>query len=160
MEYKLASQTETISNPPLGVQINVKLGRKLSDDEQWQISEACSKISQMLRINNTLADPIFQDSAKAERSLLLGLFPDRIYVREIPSEYHNLTPWFNITTKVGIIKIGWRERVINIDWSDSDVKIKSMDLFPDEDTTRGDQYIHAWGYEKAKEYIDKILANG
>ena len=85
-----------------------------------------------------------------------------------PNEYcscNRCTPWFNVNTEFGTIKIGWRKRVINIDWSSS---LKTLDvcgkkpkegvlsLFEKEDVTKGGTYIHAWGWEKAEEYLSKI----
>lgn len=68
-------------------------------------------------------------------------------------------PWFNVETEFGIIKIGWRKRVINIDWSGLDVLHANIySLFEDEDVTRGRSYIHAWGYEKAQEYLTSICS--
>lgn len=86
---------------------------------------------------------------------------------EISNEYCNCehcAPWFNITTQFGVIKIGWRKRVINIDWSklyDDTPELKSINskltnLFENEDTTKGQNYIHAWGAEKAQEYLKTI----
>jgi hypothetical protein len=63
-----------------------------------------------------------------------------------------------VTTSRGVIKIGWRSRVINIDWSESDIKGLAKELFPNENVTKEDQYIHAWGYDKAKEYISVLMA--
>lgn len=64
---------------------------------------------------------------------------------------------------IGRIKIGWRKRVINIDWTDTVVKLPGEELFADFDSTRSskwdkDRFIHAWGYEKAKVIIDRLLA--
>lgn len=83
----------------------------------------------------------------------------------IPNEYCNdinncsrCGCWFNVTTKFGIIKIGWRERVILIDWSNTfeKDKVNGKFLFQDEDVTTGTNYIHAWGYEKCVEYLEKL----
>ncbi len=78
--------------------------------------------------------------------------------KEIPNEYcgcERCSPWFLITTNFGVIKIGWRKRVINIDWSAlADSSIAS--LFEDESVTRGENFIHAWGLEKTQEYLSKI----
>jgi hypothetical protein len=65
-------------------------------------------------------------------------------------------PWYlaqvdNITP----ITIGWRKRVINIDWEESGKDLAG--LFTSEDVTKGSGYIHAWGYDKAAEYLSKIL---
>jgi len=65
------------------------------------------------------------------------------------------TPWFNINTQAtGRICIGWRNRVINIDWSDSDVNLQ--ELFEQEDVTKGPHFIHAWSKEDAIAYLIKI----
>lgn len=61
--------------------------------------------------------------------------------------------WFNVKTPYGTILIGWRKRVINIDWSDTGVSVPGV---PGEDVTCGDKYTHAWGEEKALEYLTKI----
>lgn len=67
-------------------------------------------------------------------------------------------PWFNVETEYGIIQIGWRKRVINIDWSnlnlDPDVDIGC--LFNNEDVTKLNNGIHAWGWDKAQDYLTRI----
>ncbi|MCK9273405.1 hypothetical protein M0P65_07755 [Candidatus Gracilibacteria bacterium] len=99
-----------------------------------------------------------------ENKELLNLFSDPIYVEEIPNGYCDKycckhLPWFDVTTKIGRIKIGWRKRVIHIEWTGTKNKINAKELFLDEDTTKFDKIIHAWSMEKAKEYIDKIIEN-
>lgn len=95
---------------------------------------------------------------------LKNLFTNAVYFKEIPNEYWRendpygwASPWFLVTTTKGVIKIGWRKRVIQIDWSQSDIESTANGLFPDENVTKFDRTIHAWGYEKAKEYLDRIL---
>src|SRR5271154_6091699 len=66
----------------------------------------------------------------------------------IVNGYHNCeydTPWYTVETNVGKIKIGWRKRVINIEWPDRDLSF----LFQKENVTQGAHFIHAYGYIKA-----------
>lgn len=66
-------------------------------------------------------------------------------------------PWFKVETEVGSITLGWRRSVININWSETSHTGKDiLQLFAAEDVTRGETYIHAWGVEKAIEYLSKI----
>lgn len=88
-------------------------------------------------------------------------FP-RVNLITIPNEYgpddpdYTKPPWFQ--AQVGQeppLKIGWRKRVINIDWEAS--KKNLLNLFDSEDVTKGPDYIHAWTTEKAAEYLAKII---
>jgi hypothetical protein len=103
-----------------------------------------------------------QNRAKKEKEQLIKLFPGLIYVEKIPNEYCSRyccrhRPWFIITTVVGRFKIGWRKRVIQIDWSDT-VGTKSVEeLFALEDVTKGSKYIHAWSLKDAGRYISDIM---
>lgn len=99
----------------------------------------------------------------AKNKELLKIFTQPIYVEEIPNGYCSRycckhLPWFIVTTSKGRIKIGWRKRVIQIDWTDSDIIATAEHLFLNEEVTKGPKYIHAWSIEKAKEYINKLLA--
>jgi len=49
--------------------------------------------------------------------------------------------------------------VINIDWSESDITADGKELFKDEGVTVGLHYVHAWGYQKAQQYIKMLLAS-
>jgi hypothetical protein len=82
-------------------------------------------------------------------------------LERIPNEYcgpkccpNNV--WCLVKVPHGKIKIGWRKRVINIDWKQTTVERQSADVTPD-DVTKGDRVIHAWGYDKMVEYIGKLL---
>ena len=137
-------------------------------EEQRLVSKFCEQIhTELLRIREK-NDPESIKAGQEEYENLIACFADYepIYVEKIPNQYHSdsvNSPWLIVTTKKGRIKIGWRKRVIKIDWSESDIKASPEILFPKEDVTKGDgrdsSYIHAWGYEKAKEYLNTILSS-
>lgn len=61
-------------------------------------------------------------------------------------------PWWLIITNAGVIRIGWRKRVIEIDWSDVG---RHVDVTNDEVTKDG-TLVHAWTYPKALEYLTTL----
>lgn len=86
---------------------------------------------------------------------------DTVHVKVIENQYSSdawywTSPWITVTTSQGIITIGWRKRVINIDWSQTTLCINGEELFKGENTTTATDYIHAWSYEKAVEYLKKL----
>lgn len=64
-------------------------------------------------------------------------------------------PWFLCHTPDGDIEIGWRKRVISIEWKEN-FKDFDISIFDSEDVTKWSRGIHAWGSEKAYEYIKKV----
>jgi hypothetical protein len=94
-----------------------------------------------------------------------GFEKEQFELIPIPNEYchdvENCTicaNWFNVSTEYGIIKIGWRKRVINIDWSNiNDILVCNGNIiFEDQETTKGENYVHAWGNDKCTEYLLKL----
>lgn len=75
----------------------------------------------------------------------------------IPNEYcsrpHCCPDWFSVKTEFGVIKIGWRKRVINIDWSETE---KDLETFFQDEVTKGKYFIHAWEYAKALQYLTTL----
>lgn len=61
-------------------------------------------------------------------------------------------PWYSVKTSIGTIKVGWRKRVIVLDWSDTNAKPD----FSADNVTQGDSYVHAYGYDKLTEYLRRI----
>lgn len=65
--------------------------------------------------------------------------------------------WFILTTAEGDIKIGWRKRVIQIEWLQNYKQFKFND--EKEDVTKefssSERYIHAWSVGKAIEYLKR-----
>lgn len=120
-----------------------------------------AKIQDKLMSKDLKLLKMFEDEIEELKNLFGS---EAIYTKQIENKYSDLgsfkfRKWLEVTTRKGVIVIGWRKRVVNIDWSRSDIKNTAHDLFPDEDVTKGDYYIHAWGINKAKEYIDVLLNN-
>lgn len=133
----------------------------------WGVAhDAVENVTNALMEAVIAADPVAQQRRVAERAQLLGLFRHHpIYVEEIPngydpnSAYLKHLPWFIVTTRVGRIKIGWRRRVIQIEWTDTRGTLTSGALFAAEDVTKEERLIHAWTVEKAQAYIDLIIGS-
>ena len=83
---------------------------------------------------------------------------EKFSVRETKNEYCTCiecSPWYEFAIpNFGIIKLGWRKHVINIDWFGTGKNFIS--LFESENVTKWEHGIHAWGKEKAIEYLSKI----
>ncbi len=167
-QYKSLLERSSIgSRGSFGIKIHVAcrpfVDFKTDDMDIWRVvDEAADKIEDIIRTKALAYDPAIQAEAAKEKADLLALFPSAIFVQPIPNGYCpkyccKHLPWFNVVTEVGVIQLGWRKRVINIDWTGVPRSLKSEELFPAEEVTKGDKYIHAWGYEKAKEYILTII---
>jgi len=71
-------------------------------------------------------------------------------------------PWILFHTIDGDIIVGWRKRVISIEWQENYKSFNLEELFKNENVTKwtgadGKRGIHAWGREKAYEYLTKVL---
>jgi hypothetical protein len=147
----------------IDVEITADVKRELTENDYRNASKIGEKIVNSLMEETYNIDPQNKIVAEKERTEILSVFGDRsIFVEEIPNGYCDRycckhLPWFIVTTTKGRIKIGWRKRVIHIDWEDSIIPDSAETLFPDQDVTKFDKGIHAWGIENAKVYIDKLL---
>ncbi len=85
--------------------------------------------------------------------------PERRYTFiPIPNEYCTCdvcASWYEVRVAgcKGFIKVGWRKRVINLDWSANGASV----TISDDDVTKGPSLIHAWGYDKLIEYLKVLL---
>jgi hypothetical protein len=151
VETAYPGQTITVS-------LNVGIDRDFNDDEKYYFSKIVHQVDEYLRKNTLWVTE--KDERDREKKNIIDLFDTPIYVEEIPNGYSDsyLNPWFIITTQKGRIKIGWRKRVINIDWTDSIITMTGYDVTNDE-VTRDKRYMHAYGYEKAREYLNTLLKN-
>lgn len=160
--YSLTSgQTTT------GVELYATIGRPLTENDHLAIAKAMDELQRELSAESSRLHPANIEWKAAWLRRAAEMFDaaklSPIYVREVDNEYcgPKCCPnrvWLLVTTRMGVVKIGWRKRVIEIDWSASDVTSTTEDLFAKEDVTKGERMIHAWGYEKATEYLTAIGA--
>ena len=59
------------------------------------------------------------------------------------------SPWWIIHTDGGVITIGWRKRVIAIDWQNT----KRRGIVTKDNVTKADDHVHAYSLIKALEYL-------
>jgi hypothetical protein len=165
LEYKLAHTSENWGDyGGLGIKILIAAGRELTRDDDYLLGHMAEQIHDGIMAQTIKLDPETAKNRAVERAEIIGLFPSPIFVEEIANGYCSRwcclqKPWFVVTTSRGRIKIGWRKRVLQIEWDGSTIKETADDLFPDEDVTKEGRLIHAWGYEKARKYIGVLLTN-
>ncbi len=154
-QYKIISGNAGMGSYSIGVNISVA-GIEPTEEEAKMIQDFGYEIYQKLYNLRIKRDPANIAAAAATVQKLKELFTNPIYVETIPNEYwgeSSATPWLMVTTDKGRIKIGWRKRVISIEWPDSDIKSSAEDLFPEENVTKDHKLIHAHSYEDAKKYL-------
>lgn len=69
----------------------------------------------------------------------------------IPNRYwssEDAPPWFRVITPKGAIVLGWRKRVICLDWSRSAIEVGGVDVVKDERITHGPRMCHCYGDEE------------
>lgn len=139
----------------------------LSKDNKFNISfEGNQAIESLIRnINMAWAKENEQADREKHITELTDLFIsagfEPVYVEVIDNQYCSNAccykfPWIVVTTEKGRITLGWRKRVMNLDWTDSIIEADGRELFKGEHTTIEERYIHCWGKEKAIEYLKKL----
>lgn len=63
------------------------------------------------------------------------------------------SPWFLVETQYGFIKVGWRKRVLSINWEST--KLEALDLTKDE-VTKDKFMVHAWTWGKVVDYLSEL----
>lgn len=82
------------------------------------------------------------------------------------SDIRRKSPWWLVNTEFGLIKLGWRKRVIEIDWKDTpyrsgiskfnDDRDKFIPVLTKDEVTKTETYVHAWSYGKAVDYLSTL----
>lgn len=82
----------------------------------------------------------------------------KIEMHPIENEYCGCdlcSNWYKVETVYGNFIVGWRKRVITLKYTGK-YKINIGELIND-DVTKDERYIHAWGYTKLVEYLTQIF---
>ena len=66
---------------------------------------------------------------------------------------HGYPSWYLFETTLGKIQMGWRKRVIHIEWFETGAKIPNL---TNDEVTKDDTYGHAWGYGIALDYLETL----
>lgn len=169
--YEHAYGEETLGEHFNAFHIFVKLSnRKLSDKDDFY--EAADIIKKKIGTVTAELDPEGPAKREGYRKQIEDIFRragvDAIYMEPLPNGYCSNPcclnkPWFRVTSEMGHIVIGWRKRVISINWKDTLIKQSGEELFPNEQVTRGKtydedsgRYMHAWGADAAFMYIKRL----
>lgn len=161
--WKTAYKSESFGSKNFGIEIRVAIDRPLSENDERTMYALGDKVQEALMAETMRLDPEAQKEKEFERDKLVGLFGQvAVLVDEIPNGYCNRwcctqKPWYVVTTTKGRFTIGWRKRVISIEWEPRVNINTAEEIFPGEDVTKVERLIHAWGYEKAQEYISRLL---
>lgn len=163
-KYTLVHQHESAGQlGDLGVKILISCNKDLSEDTISKIRTIGDNIYGALEYYVATNTPDFSDTKREWIAELRNLFPSPIFSREVPNQYCSQAcclhkPWLCVATSKGPITVGPRKRVIEISWDESDITRTADELFPEESVAKQGRSIRAWGMEKAKEYITKLLA--
>lgn len=77
-----------------------------------------------------------------------GYSPEDLRYYETPPR----CAWWFVKTAAGWVEIGWRKRVININWEDTPVR----KVITADDVTKSETNVHAWDNSKALEYLTAL----
>lgn len=67
------------------------------------------------------------------------------------AEERKVDPWWTVITPVGLVVIGWRKRVVSINWGATKARV----IVTDDNVTKSDAYVHASSLLKASEYLTR-----
>jgi len=99
---------------------------------------------------------IFEDEQEFFKEIMERSELPYTSMRAIPNEYHSelySNPWFIVESEWGAFRVGYRKRVISIDWSDTKLELDGKVIFKKEGVTTWATGVHAYGKDKAIEYL-------
>jgi hypothetical protein len=155
-----------------GIEVRVAIDREFTENDKRASYKIGDDIEDAIMRESARTNPEQIAERDAEKKHFTEMFPENMVVlmEPIPNQYCSrwcceMSPWYKVTTPKGIVTLGWRKRVINITYELRVTGgVDTDNLFPDEQPTKGKDYthpatsyIHAYGYDKAKQYLAVIL---
>lgn len=58
-------------------------------------------------------------------------------------------PWYLFKTQYGYIRVGWRKRVISLNWESTELRT----IITEDQTTKDPDMVHAWTYADLSKYL-------
>jgi len=154
-----------------GIRIMISYPGRVAGHTRWECQSAADKIINAMRVDDALVSENGAQTKIDNLNELQSLFngrKDKVgFFEEIPNRYgpegdawYINQPWYKVHTLFGAMIVGWRKRVINIDWSGMPTVPAGKVLFPEvieEGITVGKDFVHAWSLTKGQEYVNKII---
>ena len=85
--------------------------------------------------------------------------------KEMPNRYcgplccpHKV--WLTVATRFGEFVIGWRKRVINIEWGVTSIRVPESifeKMLSNMNITHDETFVHAYSYEDAAQYLTAVI---
>jgi hypothetical protein len=152
---------------PFKLEARLEQGRVLDEVDQKVIYKHLEALRKELQGRTTALDPV-NKAAKVEwltkaRDCFAEAGMPAVYIQETDNEYCGALccphlPWLLVTTEIGIFKVGWRKRVMSLDWGKTQISASAHELFPDENVTKVGHEIHCWSYAKLGQYLKGVYA--
>lgn len=78
---------------------------------------------------------------------------ENCYWPAYPNYFGLRTPWYLAMTDWGPIKVGWRKRVLSINWETTMIR----KIVTEHAVTKSDVMVHAYKYEDAVSYLKELV---
>lgn len=161
--WKTLYKKESWGDRDFGIEIRVAIDRELNENDKKAAYAVADEVEDKIMRETMRTDEKEMLVRTTEGAHILACFPgEPILAEAIQNGYCSrwcceMRPWYKVTTKKGVVTIGWRRRVIEVSWEPR-VGASADELFPDEDVTKTGRTIHAWSYPDAARYLAVLLA--
>lgn len=100
------------------------------------------------------AKPIFPEEQVKAFFTVAGISVSKMWpvLNRYWGENNTRGPWWLVKTELGYIQLGWRKRVISIDWSDTAIR----KIVTEDNVTKGMDHVHAYSEEDVVKYLKQL----